>query len=107
MAFKQEVNVPLILTIGIVSGIMILVIVIGVQAWYQSEEANEMTLKAAQANARALDVDLPDKTFAEIKQGQLDALSADPHWADDKKTRMTMKIDDAMKYIEAHGDKIP
>ena len=47
MAFKQEVNVPLIFTIGVVSGIMLLVIVIGTQAWYQSEEQNEIALKRA------------------------------------------------------------
>ena len=49
MAFKQEVNVPLIFTIGVVSGIMLLVIVIGTQAWYQSEEINEVALKAEEA----------------------------------------------------------
>ena len=47
MAFKQEVNVPLIFTIGVVSGIVLLVTVIGTQAWYQSEENIEIAQKTA------------------------------------------------------------
>jgi len=108
MAFKQEVNVPLILTIGIVAGIMILVIVIGTQAWFQGEEANEIALKAQEASARALDPNSPTVTFAELKQGQKDALAAKPHWVDEtKKDRMTMPIDDAMNYLATHDGKMP
>jgi len=36
MAFKQEVNVSVLMTVGIVSGLLLVVIVIGTQAWYQS-----------------------------------------------------------------------
>jgi hypothetical protein len=108
MAFKQEVNVPLILTIGIVSGIMILVIVIGVQAWYGSEEQNEIAIKAQEATARALSPDSPTVTFADLKQQQLTALSDKPHWVDEKtKDRMTMPIGDAMNYLAAHNLKMP
>lgn len=34
MSIKQEVNAPLILTIGAVGGFLFLVIVIGLQAWF-------------------------------------------------------------------------
>ena len=34
MATKQDINAPLIVTIGAISGILVLVLVIGVQAWY-------------------------------------------------------------------------
>jgi hypothetical protein len=108
MAFKQEVNVPLILTIGIVSGIMILVIVIGTQAWYEGEENDEMSIKAQEAYSRALEPDSPTFSFPALKQGQLDALAAKPHWVDEtKKDRMTMTIDDAMSYVAGHQGKMP
>jgi hypothetical protein len=108
MAFKQEVNVPLILTIGIVSGIMILVIVIGTQAWYESEESNEVAIKAVEASQRSLDPDSPTFSFPQLKQGQLDNLSAKAHWVDEtKKDRMTMPIDDAVKYLATHDGKMP
>jgi hypothetical protein len=108
MAFKQEVNVPLILTIGIVSGLMILVIVIGVQAWYGSEEQNEIAIKAQEANARALSPDSPTVTFADLKQQQLTALADKPHWVDTaKKDRMTVPIEDAMNYMATHNFQMP
>jgi hypothetical protein len=108
MAFKQEVNVPLILTIGIVSGIMMLVIVIGTQAWYQSEEANETAIKAQEASERALSADSPTVTLAQLTHGQLENLSAKPHWVDEtKKDLMTMPIDQAMEYLASHNLKTP
>ena len=108
MAFKQEVNVPLIFTIGVISGIMLLVIVIGTQAWYQSEELDEVTTKAAEAQSRSLDADLPTKSFAELKQEQLMALSAKPHWTDPaKKDRAAVPIADAVAYLIDHDGKLP
>ena len=45
MAIKQDVNAPLILTIGIVSGLLLLVIVFGLEAWFVREENVEITTK--------------------------------------------------------------
>jgi hypothetical protein len=109
MAFKQEVNVPLLLTIGIISGLMVLVIVIGMQAWYQSEEIDETAIKAQDAVQRSLLGDAPEPTFAELKQGQQLALEAKPpHWIDDKKKdRTTIPIGEAMSYLQMHGGNLP
>jgi hypothetical protein len=108
MAYKQEVNVPLIFTIGVVSGIMLLVIVIGTQAWYQSEEGNEIAQKAQEAVSRSLDPASPTITFAELKQGQLTALHAKTHWIDPaKKDRAAVPIEDAVAYLTDHGGKLP
>ncbi|MGD0767685.1 MAG: hypothetical protein ABSB42_05745 [Tepidisphaeraceae bacterium] len=108
MAFKQEVNVSLLMTIGIVSGILLLVIVIGTQAWYQSEEMDEVAVKADEAAARALSPDSPTVTFAELKQGQELALDAKPHWVDDKKKdRVAVPIGQAITYLANHGGKLP
>jgi hypothetical protein len=46
VAIKQDVNVPLVVTIGIISGVFLLVLVIGTQAWYQSEEIDESAVKS-------------------------------------------------------------
>jgi hypothetical protein len=109
MAFKQEVNVPMILTTGIISGILILVIVIGMQAWYTSEEQNEIAVKAEAAAADSADMQLPTKTLAELVNGQKLALAAKPpHWIDDKKKdRATIPIEDAKTYLENNGGKLP
>jgi hypothetical protein len=108
MAFKQEVNVPLLFTIGVVSGIMILVIVIGTQAWYQSEELNEVALKADEATQRSMDGASPTKSFAELKQEQMLALNGKTHWTDPaKKVRAGVPIEDAMDYLADHQGKLP
>jgi spermidine synthase len=108
MAYKQEVNVPLVMTIGIVSGILLLVTVIGTQAWYQSEEQDEVMLKAGEAFERAPTLGLPNPTFAELKDTQTGALAAKPHWVDaKKKDRVAVPIGDAMEYLENHGGKLP
>jgi hypothetical protein len=113
MAFKQEVNVPLVFTIGVISAIMLLVIVIGVQAWYQSEENTEIAQKAQEAYTQdtALSLGAPlasPMPFPELKEQQKTALEAKPHWTDDKKKdRATMRIEDAMDYLAAHGGNLP
>jgi hypothetical protein len=108
MAFKQEVNVPLVVTVGIVSGILLLVIVIGTQAWYQSEEQSEIALKAAEAAQRAPTNDFPYKTFAALKVEQQGNLTAPPHWVDPKtKAAVTIPIDQAIDYLANNGGKLP
>jgi hypothetical protein len=108
MAYKQEVNVPLVMTIGIVSGILLVVIVIGTQAWYQSEVQDEIMLKSGEAAARALTLDLPSASFAELQEMQRKALASKPHWVDEKtKTRVTLPIADAVEYLENHAGKLP
>jgi len=42
MAIKQDVNAPLIVTIGVVSGLLLLVVVFGLQAWFVREERAEI-----------------------------------------------------------------
>ena len=108
MAFKQEVDVPLLFTVGVVSAVLLLVIVIGMQAWYQSEEQEEVMLGNAQAAQRADSLGLPDPTFAELKHGQLENLAAKPHWVDTKKkTLAAIPKDDAIAYLENHQGRLP
>ena len=45
MAMDNKVNSPLIATLGVVSGIMLLVIMVGVEAWFKYEEKQELAAK--------------------------------------------------------------
>ncbi len=45
MAIKQEANSRLIITIGAVSGILLLVMMIGTEAWFKNEERHELEIK--------------------------------------------------------------
>jgi hypothetical protein len=45
VAIKQEVNTPLLLTVGVVSALLLLVIVFGTQAWFVREERDEIAAK--------------------------------------------------------------
>jgi hypothetical protein len=108
MAYKQEVNVPLVLTIGIVSAILLLVTVIGTQAWFQSEQQEEQMLKSEEAAARAGSLQLPDPSFTELKDEQKQALAAKPHWVDEKKKdRVTIPIREAMAYLASQDGRLP
>lgn len=42
MSIKQDVNAPLIVTTGVVSGLLLLVVVFGLQAWFVREERAEI-----------------------------------------------------------------
>jgi hypothetical protein len=97
MAFKQEVNVPLILTIGIVSGIMLLVIIIGTQAWFQSEEQAELAQKA---------VEFPHQALLDL-QGQQRANINSYHWVDKKKGVVTVPIGLAMQVMLQTNGNLP
>jgi hypothetical protein len=113
MAFKQEVNVPLVFTIGVISGIMLLVIVIGTQAWYQSEENIEIAQKTHEAYMADASMFVPGSLvnpmpFPQLKAQQLVALEGKTHWTDDKKkTRATMPVKDAMSWLAEHNGNLP
>lgn len=45
MAMKQEANTLMILTIGAISGLMVLVLYFGVEAWFRFEEKGELQMQ--------------------------------------------------------------
>jgi hypothetical protein len=95
VAIKQEVNVPLVVTIGIVAGIFLLVIVIGMQAWYQSEENNELTAKENLFPNQPL-IDLKTSQTARINQYR---------WMDQANNVVAIPIDKAMEImIQTQGN---
>jgi hypothetical protein len=101
VAYKQEVNVPLIVTIGAVSVVLLVVLIIGTEAWYDSEAQ-------AQANLEADVYGHP--TLQALKDQQMAVLN-DPqhpyHWVDKSKGIVAIPIDDAIKIMADNMDKPP
>jgi hypothetical protein len=96
MTIKQDVNAPLIVTIGIVSGLLLLVVVFGLQAWFVREETAEITEKWNKATYTQLD-DLRSEQRAKIQRDGVD---------EQTKAR-TISIDKAMQVIAQTGGKLP
>jgi len=95
VAIEQDANVPLVLTIGIVAGILLIVIVIGLQGWYQSEENDERAIKADHYKNTEL---------IELKQTQTNNISQF-RWVDKTKNVVAIPIDQAMRIvIDSHGN---
>ena len=90
MAIKQEVNAPLIVTIGVVSGFLLLVVVFGVQAWFVREERDEIADK-----------------WREAKNVQLDDLRSAQRAKIESAGGTMIPIEKAMQEIVKSGGKLP
>lgn len=96
MAIKQDVNAPLIVTIGIVSGLLLLVIVFGLQAWFVREEHAEIVEKW-DAAGRSPYVELRAEQRAMIEKDGID----------EKTKQRKLSIAQAMQVIAQTGGKLP
>jgi hypothetical protein len=85
MAIKQDVNAPLILTVGVVSGLMLLVIMFGLEAWFGYEETREIDQKWRD--------NPPTAQLDEIRSGQL--------------AKIGPGMTDARRAVIAGGGKLP
>jgi hypothetical protein len=94
MAIKQDVNAPLIVTIGVVSGILLLVIMFGTQAWFVREERDEIAQKWEAA---------PNTQLEELRKAQRARIETTAT----VDGRHTIPIEKAMEYIGTHGSRLP
>ena len=97
MAFKQEVNVPLIVTIGVISCILVVVLIVGTEAWYDSEAQAEFNFEADQ---------FPNTSLMSLKAGQQANINS-YRWVDQKKGIVTIPIEDAIKIMIQTGGHPP
>jgi LytS/YehU family sensor histidine kinase len=97
VAFKQQINIPLIVTIGIVSGIVLLVLIVGTQAWYEDEVDTEAAAKALEFPNKAL-IDMKSQQKANIETAR---------WVDRKNNVVAIPVEDAMKIMVATQGKFP
>ena len=98
MAFKQEINVPLVFTIGVVSGFLLITIVIGVQAWYLSEEESEINAKADSS---------PVQVLVDGKELKRHLEEDGPHWADKSRKTLHIPLGQAMDLLVENHGKLP
>ncbi len=96
-AIKQQANAPLIITVGTVSAMMMLIIMIGIHAWFIKEERDEIENKW-EMNKNAALVDLKTE-----QQKRLSSYA----WSDPKKKLVAIPIDEAMKKVVERGGKLP
>jgi hypothetical protein len=89
MAQREQANVPLLLTIGGVSGILIIVLAIGLQAWYLREVQQEVAAKWD---------NVPIQPLADRRAEQWQRITT-YHWVDKDKQRAAIPISEAMKIV--------
>src|SRR5947207_11956567 len=97
MAIRQEANTPLLITIGGVSGFLLLVLIIGIQAWFLREVQREVRIKYENT---------PIEPVTSMRDEQLSRI-ATYGWADQKNNRVTIPIDQAMKLIVQNHGQLP
>ena len=89
MAQREQANVPLLLTIGGVSGFLIIVLAIGIQAWFLREVQREVAQKWDTT---------PLQPITDIKRAQEMNIST-YRWVDKDKKRVAIPIDEAMRIV--------
>ena len=95
MAQREQTNVPLLVTIGAISGVMLVVLGIGLEAWY---------LREVQQTVQAKWDNVPIQPLTDNRAAQWQNITT-YHWVDDKKTKAAIPITDAMKIVAAqHGN---
>jgi len=100
MAIKDQVNIPVIVTLSFISGFMILILMVGVQAWYLWEVKREIEVKWANSK--------PEQMTA-----LMDAQKAHVHgdsayqWVDKEKGLVAVPVEAGMKMLIDAGGKMP
>lgn len=95
MSIKQEVNAPLLWTIGTVSGFLFLTIVMGLEAWYYWSERSEEEAKSRVARSWVLETRLAEQRQAIQRSGPIE------------EGRVAMPIDQAMDAIVKARGQLP
>ena len=96
MTFKDDVNSPLIITVGAISGFLVIVLVIGLQAWFLSEEQRELSGDYSAGN----------RELTELRKDQQAKIST-YHWIDRDKNVVAIPIDEAKKLLIENKGKLP
>jgi hypothetical protein len=89
MAIKQEVNSQLILTVGAMSALLLMVIIIGLQAWFIYEEHAEVQAK-----------------WDQTKNVQLEAMVAAQRERIGRRGATTIPVDEAIKVVARTGGRV-
>jgi hypothetical protein len=94
-AMKNDINVPLLATIGVVGALLLVISAVAVDGWYKSFEADEVTAKWDQS---------PNTWLANLHQEQQANLE-DAHRIHGA-PRYKISIEDAMQLIVKNDGKL-
>lgn len=97
MAQTDDSNAQVILTIGAVSGFTVIVLAIGLQAWFLSEEQAELQVKQEQS----VNMELVEARVAQ------EAKINTYRWIDQQRRVAAIPIDQAMKLLIENQGKVP
>ncbi len=97
MAYKDNSNAQVIITVGAVSGFMVIVLAIGLQAWFMSEEQSEL----GREYSRLVHTELVD-----LRKKQSENINT-YHWVDKDKNLAAVPIEQAMKMLIDNKGKLP
>ncbi len=78
MSIKQEVNAPLILTIGAVAGVLFLIIVMGLQAWWLWAEQGQIQANYAAGTHDDVRIMLDQQRATLQRSGEVDGKAKMP-----------------------------
>lgn len=92
---RQDVNIPLILTVGVVSVLLLVVVILGAQAWFAYQRELERQRKWAAAPVIREMVTLQD-----LRSQQLASLGKYA-WADQQKQTVVIPIEQAISVVAA------
>ena len=98
----RDLNVPLILTIGIVSVLLLIVAIIGTQAWFTHEVKQERQKKVLSQPFPELDGDM---NVTELNRQQEQVLQGPAAWKDRSKGIVTVPIDQAIDRFVAKSQQ--
>jgi hypothetical protein len=102
MAYKEDVNSPLIITLGAISGFLVIVIVIGLQAWFATEEQQELTDRYTDSAS----YQLVGPTVAQVRAEQQKKIDS-YRWIDRDKQIAAIPIDQAMRLLIQNNGTLP
>jgi hypothetical protein len=100
MAMRQDINFPLLLTVGVTGALLLFVIVEAAQAWFLYERGKEQERKwTAPAVVRDL------TTLPDLKNEQLARLNR-YSWVDKNKQTAIIPIDAAIEHVARNPEVI-
>ena len=93
MSERDDINVPVVFTTGLISALLLFVIVVGIQAWFYHELNRENREKVYGQRNEQL----------EALRDQQEANLTTYRWLDREQGRVAMPIEQAMKiYVRKH-----
>jgi hypothetical protein len=98
---KNDINTPLLVTIGTISGLLLLVVLLGVHAWYLYEVDLETQAKWNDPTK------VVNERVHDLKAEQTADLNGTPRWSDREKGTIKIPITQAMQVIASSGGKSP